>query len=215
VRLKYKNNFKYKYSTFYFLCIYSFFCTMKNIVLFASGSGSNAETIIRHFQNNSTIHVAAIFTNKADAGVIQRAKNHHIPYHIFSKNEFQEASFLHQLRSYQPDLIVLAGFLLKIPEFIIEAYPDKIINIHPALLPKYGGKGMYGINVHRAVFENQEKESGITIHYVNEHYDEGNIIFQESTHITDCQSPEEVAAKVLTLEHKNYPIVVEKLLTQD
>src|SRR5690606_29130067 len=106
----------------------------------------------------------------------------------------------------------LAGFLLKIPEFIISAYPNKIINIHPALLPKYGGKGMFGIHVHRAVFENNEKNSGITIHYVNENYDEGNIIFQKTINITDCQSPDEVAAKVLTLEHKNYPAVIEKLL---
>lgn len=188
---------------------------MKNIVIFASGSGSNAETIIRHFQNNSIINVAAIFTNKSDAGVIQRAKNHNIPHHIFSKSEFQDISFLNQLSHYHPDLIILAGFLLKIPEFMVEAYPNKIINIHPALLPKYGGKGMYGINVHRAVFENQEKESGMTIHFVNEHYDEGNIIFQESTDITNCQSPEEVAAKVLLLEHKNFPIVIEKLLIQD
>ncbi|MFA7446116.1 MAG: phosphoribosylglycinamide formyltransferase [Flavobacteriaceae bacterium] len=185
---------------------------MKNIIIFASGSGSNAETIIRHFENSDYAHVAAIFTNRTDAGVIERAKKYHIPSEVFSKIEFSEVNFLEKVNSYKPDLIVLAGFLLKVPDYFIKAFPDKIVNIHPALLPKYGGKGMYGSHVHQAVFENKETVSGMTIHFVNEHYDEGNIIFQESVNIEDCQNPEEVAHKVLVLEHKNYPVVIEKLL---
>jgi phosphoribosylglycinamide formyltransferase-1 len=185
---------------------------MKNILIFASGSGSNAETIIKHFQFNTEVCVVGIFTNKLDAGVIERARKYNIPSEVFSKTEFSEESFLKKVNSYNPDLIVLAGFLLKVPDYLIKAFPDKIVNIHPALLPKYGGKGMYGINVHRAVFENKDTESGMTIHFVNEHYDEGNIIFQDRINVTDCNSPEEIAAKVLTLEHKNYPVVVEKVL---
>lgn len=185
---------------------------MKNVIIFASGSGSNAEAIIKHFENNNSIRIAVVFTNRSDAGVIDRAKKYNISSVIFSKSEFTEESFLDKITSYNPELIVLAGFLLKVPDYMIKAYPNKIINIHPALLPKYGGKGMYGIHVHKAVFENKEPESGMTIHYVNEHYDEGNIIFQESINVTDCNSPEEIAAKVLTLEHKNFPVVVEQLL---
>ncbi len=185
---------------------------MKNIVIFASGSGSNAEAIINHFKVGSIARVSAVFTNKADAGIIERAKNHAIPFEVFSKADFGEAKFIDLVKSYQPELIVLAGFLLKIPENFVQAFPNQIINIHPALLPKYGGKGMYGNNVHKAVLENKETESGMTIHYVNEQYDQGNIIFQESTDITDCTSAEEIAKRVLTLEHKNYPKVVEELL---
>lgn len=194
------------------MVIYSFFCGMKNIVIFASGSGSNAETIINHFKNSSFARVAAIFTNKPNAGVIQRAKNHEISFEIFSKDNFQDEKFLDLLNKYNPDLIVLAGFLLKVPEYLIKNFPNKIVNIHPALLPDYGGKGMYGLHVHKAVFENKERFSGMTIHYVNENYDEGNIIFQESTDISNCISPEEVALKVLSLEHKNYPIIIEKVV---
>lgn len=185
---------------------------MKNIIIFASGSGSNAETIITHFKNHNSVKVAAVFTNKAEAGVIQRAKNHKIPFEIFSKDDFQDSKFLNSIKKYNPELIILGGFLLKVPEYLVKAFPNKIINIHPALLPKYGGKGMYGNNVHKAVFENKEKESGMTIHYVNEHYDQGSIIFQESITVSDCNSPEEIASKVLVLEHKNYPVVIEKLL---
>ncbi|MFA5556706.1 MAG: phosphoribosylglycinamide formyltransferase [Flavobacteriaceae bacterium] len=185
---------------------------MKNIVIFASGSGSNAETIINHFQNDDFARVVAVFTNKPDAGVIQRAINHKIPFEIFSKDEFQDRKFFDSIKKYNPDLIVLAGFLLKVPEYLIKIFPAKIVNIHPALLPNYGGKGMYGLNIHKAVFQNKEKFSGMTIHYVNEHYDKGNIIFQKEVNIEDCQTPEEVALKILALEHKNYPIVIEKLL---
>lgn len=185
---------------------------MKSIIIFASGSGSNAETIIKHFENSSKVYISAVFTNKAEAGVIERAKKYNIPSEIFSKTEFSEENFLKKINHYKPTLIVLAGFLLKVPDYLIKAFPNKIINIHPALLPKYGGKGMYGSHVHKAVFKNKETESGMTIHFVNEGYDEGNIIFQESVSIEDCQNPEEVAHKVLTLEHKNYPVVVENLL---
>ena len=185
---------------------------MKNIVIFASGSGSNAEAIINHFKFSDLARVTAVFTNKADAGIIARAKSHNIPFEVFSKAEFSNLSFIDLVQSYQPELIVLAGFLLKIPENFVQAFPNKIINIHPALLPKYGGKGMYGTHVHQAVFENRESASGMTIHYVNEHYDQGSIIFQESTDITTCTSAEEIAKKVLTLEHKNYPKVIEKLV---
>lgn len=185
---------------------------MKNIVIFASGSGSNAEAIINHFKSSNLARIVAVFTNKADAGIIVRAKNHNIPFEVFTKAEFSGAGFVDLVQSYQPELIVLAGFLLKIPENFVKAFPNKIINIHPALLPKYGGKGMYGTHVHQAVFENRESASGMTIHYVNEHYDQGSIIFQESTDITTCTSAEEIAKKVLTLEHKNYPKVIEKLI---
>lgn len=187
---------------------------MKNIVIFASGSGSNAEAIINHFKSSNLARIVAVFTNKADAGIIVRAKNHNIPFEVFTKAEFSGAGFVDLVQSYQPELIVLAGFLLKIPENFVKAFPNKIINIHPALLPKYGGKGMYGTHVHQAVFENRESASGMTIHYVNEDYDQGSIIFQESTDITTCTSAEEIAKKVLTLEHKNYPKVIEKLIAE-
>ena len=185
---------------------------MKNIIIFASGSGSNAETIINHFKNTDFAKVSAVFTNRVNAGVIDRAKKHEIPFEVFSKDDFQNENFLDLVQKYNPELIVLAGFLLKVPKYLVKSFPNRIINIHPALLPNYGGKGMYGMNVHKAVFENKEEKSGMTIHYVNEHYDEGNIIFQESTDITDCASPEEVALKVLSLEHKNYPVVIERVL---
>ncbi len=191
---------------------YSFFCSMKNIIIFASGSGSNAQTIINHFKNSDSIQVAAIFSNKQNAGVLERAKKSGIPTEVFSKKDFYDDVFLEKVEKYDPELIILAGFLLKVPDYLIKNYPNKIINIHPALLPNYGGKGMYGTNVHKAVFENKEKASGMTIHYVNEHYDQGNIIFQESIPIDDCTSFEDIALKVLTLEHKNYPLVIEKLL---
>ncbi|UGS20965.1 phosphoribosylglycinamide formyltransferase [Flavobacterium cyclinae] len=185
---------------------------MKNIVLFASGNGSNAEEIIKFFKNSEIGKVVAIFSNKAEAKVLDRAKNHNIPSVVFNKTQLNEGFVLEQLHSFQPDLIVLAGFLLKFPESILKEYP-KVINIHPALLPKYGGKGMYGMNVHQAVLENKEKETGITIHYVNEHYDEGEFIFQKSVNIEDCKTAEEIANKVHELEHQYFPEVIGKLIT--
>ncbi len=184
---------------------------MKNIVLFASGNGSNAEEIIKFFKNSEFGKVVAVFSNKADAKVLDRAKNHNIPSVVFNKTQLNEGFVLEQLHQFQPDLIVLAGFLLKFPESILKEYP-KVINIHPALLPKYGGKGMYGMNVHQAVLDNKEKETGITIHYVNEHYDEGEFIFQKAVNIEDCKTAEEIAQKVHELEHQYFPTVISEIL---
>jgi phosphoribosylglycinamide formyltransferase-1 len=184
---------------------------MKNIVLFASGNGSNAEEIIKFFKNSEYGKVVGVFSNKPDAKVLDRAKNHDIPSVVFNKAELNEGFVLEQLRQFQPDLIVLAGFLLKFPESILKEY-SKVINIHPALLPKYGGKGMYGMNVHQAVLDNKEKETGITIHYVNEHYDEGEFIFQKSVNIEDCKTAEEIANKIHELEHQYFPKVISQVL---
>ena len=185
---------------------------MKKIVLFASGNGSNVENIIQHFKNSTLIAVAGVFTNNPQAKVLEKAKKHNVASFVFSKNDLESKLILQKLQSIQPDLIVLAGFLLKFPEHIIAEFPDKIINVHPALLPKYGGKGMYGMHVHKAVLDNKEKETGITIHYVNEHYDEGAFIFQTSVNIEECETPEEIAAKIHELEHQYFPVVIEKLL---
>lgn len=185
---------------------------MKKIVIFASGSGTNAENIIKYFKNTNTGTVVSVFTNNPKAYVIERAKNLQVPTEIFTKEDFLDSKVLQNLNSIQPDLIVLAGFLLKFPENIVAQYPDKIINVHPALLPKYGGKGMYGMNVHKAVVENKEKETGITIHYINENYDEGNIIFQKKVTVLITDTPEVVAEKIHELEQKYFPTVIEDLL---
>jgi phosphoribosylglycinamide formyltransferase-1 len=185
---------------------------MKKIVIFASGSGTNAENIIKHFKNTSIGTVVSVFTNNPKAYVIERAKNFHLPTEIFSREELNSDKVLQKLNTIQPDLIVLAGFLLKFPENIIAQYPDKIINVHPALLPKYGGKGMYGMNVHKAIVENKEKETGISIHYVNENYDEGNIIFQKKVTVLVSDTPEVVAEKIHELEQKYFPAIVEEVL---
>lgn len=185
---------------------------MKKIVIFASGSGTNAENIIKHFKAGDKGIVVAVFTNNPKAKVIERAENLQIPTEIFTKEELIIGKALQKLKVIQPDLIVLAGFLLKLPESIIETYPNKIINIHPALLPKYGGKGMYGMNVHNSVVENKEKETGITIHYVNENYDEGNVIFQKTVPLSGNETPEEVADKIHELEQKYFPSIVEEVL---
>lgn len=202
------------------ITFYSFFCTneiclnMKKIVIFASGSGTNAENIIKHFKSTSTGTVVSVFTNNPNAKVIERAKNFQIPTEIFSKEELYSGKVLQKLVAIAPDLIVLAGFLLKFPKNIVESYPNTIINIHPALLPNYGGKGMYGMNVHRAIVENKEKETGITIHYVNENYDEGNIIFQKKVTVLVTDTPEVVAEKIHELEQKYFPSVVDDILNQ-
>lgn len=205
----------------FILPFYAFFCkdeinhSMKKIVIFASGSGTNAENIIKYFESREMAKVIAVFTNNPNAKVIERAHRLKVPTEIFSKTEFYESKFLQKLISYQPDLIVLAGFLLKLPEIIVQAYPNKIINIHPALLPNYGGKGMYGMNVHRAVVENNESQTGITIHYVNENYDEGNIIFQKKVDLSITDTPEMVAEKIHELEQKYFPTVIEDLLASN
>jgi phosphoribosylglycinamide formyltransferase-1 len=185
---------------------------MKKIVLFASGNGSNVENIIRYFKNNNEISVVGVFSNNTHAKVLEKANIQKVDTYVFTKSDLENGSVLEKIQWLQPDLIVLAGFLLKFPEHIIAEFPHKIINVHPALLPKYGGKGMYGMHVHKAVLENKEKETGITIHYVNEHYDEGEFIFQESVNVEDCYSAEAIAAKVQSLEHEYFPKVIDQIL---
>ena len=185
---------------------------MKKIIVFASGSGTNAENIIKYFKSGSVGEVVGVFTNNANAKVIERAKNNDVPVEVFTKAELYESDLVQKINAIQPDLIVLAGFLLKFPDALIAAYPDKIINIHPALLPKYGGKGMYGMHVHKAIVENKEKETGITIHYVNENYDEGATIFQKQVTVLGTDTPEVVAEKIHELEQKYFPMIIEDLL---
>jgi phosphoribosylglycinamide formyltransferase-1 len=185
---------------------------LKNIAILASGNGSNAEQIIQHFKGSEKAKIVLIACNKKEAYVLERAKNHQIPSLFFCKAELEQGKLKELLLEKEVDLIVLAGFLLKIPEHLIAAFPERIINIHPALLPKYGGKGMYGSFVHQAVKDNKEESTGITIHYVNPHYDEGAIIFQEKVALSPEDSPETIAEKVHSLEHKYFPKVIESLL---
>ncbi len=186
---------------------------MKRIVILASGSGSNAENIISFFRENDLVEVSAVFTNKKTAAVLDRCERLKVPAFYFNRGAFSDSdSFIKVLQGLSPDLIVLAGFLWKIPSPFINAFPNCIINIHPALLPKYGGKGMYGAKVHQVVKENGDSETGITIHYVNENYDEGAIIFQASTPISSEDSAESIAEKVHQLEYEHFPKVIEKLL---
>lgn len=186
---------------------------MTRIAIFASGSGSNAENIIRYFSDNKSVKVVLVLSNQSRSGVLIRAQLHNIPTFIFTKNDLNECSKVHDmLKDYNASMIVLAGFLLKIPLYMIKAYPNSILNIHPALLPKYGGKGMYGMNVHRAVVENNEQKSGITIHYVNENYDEGAIIFQATCDIDEHDLPEDVKTKVQALELRHFPSVIESII---
>ncbi len=185
---------------------------MKNIVIFASGSGSNAEKILLHFQAHPIIRVAAVLSNKSEAGVLSIAKSYKVPTLVFSREDLNSGVVLKYLQEIQPDLIVLAGFLWIFPKNIIERFPGKIVNIHPALLPSYGGKGMYGLNVHRAVVEDRATETGITIHYIDEFYDEGATIFQDSIVLSGNETAEEVAAKVLQLEHTHFAKVIEEIL---
>lgn len=186
----------------------------KKIAIFASGSGSNAENIIQYFQNSDKkVEIAIILTNKKDAFVIERAKKHQIPYIIFNRDEFYNSNnIIDILKEKQIDLVVLAGFLWLVPVPLIQAFQNRIINIHPALLPKYGGKGMYGMHVHNAIIENKETESGITIHMVNEEYDKGSTIFQAKCKILPEDTPESLAEKVHKLEYEHFPKVIEKLL---
>ncbi|HAJ81151.1 phosphoribosylglycinamide formyltransferase [Zunongwangia profunda] len=189
---------------------------VRKIVIFASGSGSNTENIIRHFENSKNIKVAAVFSNKRNARVLRRAYDLDVQALYFDRDAFYHSNdVLHVLKDIDPDLIVLAGFLWMVPKNIIENFPNRIINVHPALLPNYGGKGMYGMRVHEAIITNKEKESGITIHFVNEHYDEGEHIFQAKTIIETHDSPESLASKINELEHHHFPLVIEKLLQKD
>lgn len=188
---------------------------MTNIAIFASGSGSNAENIADYFKGNANFRVALILSNKLDAYVHERAKSLCIPSFTFLKAEFDEGSeILEILREYEIDFIVLAGFLLKVSQYIIDAYPNRIVNIHPALLPKHGGKGMYGDRVHQAVLDAGETESGITIHYINEHYDEGSIIFQATCNVEPGDSAEMLASRVHALEYAHFPRVIETVLNK-
>jgi phosphoribosylglycinamide formyltransferase-1 len=185
----------------------------KKIAVFASGAGSNAKQIINRFAHHPHMHVALIVCNKPHAGVLQIAADHHIPSLIIEKEQFFNGNaYTDELKAMQIDVIVLAGFLWKIPLALIAAFPNKIINIHPALLPKFGGRGMYGRFVHEAVIANKEKESGITIHYVDEVYDHGAVIFQAKCEVEADDTPETLAKKIQELEHKHYADVIEKLL---
>jgi phosphoribosylglycinamide formyltransferase-1 len=185
----------------------------KQIAVFASGAGSNAQKIIDHFRESDLASVAVIVCNNPRAGVLDIAKKENIPALLIERKRFNEDGYLLELQQYNPDLIVLAGFLWKIPSMVIQAYPGKIINIHPALLPEYGGKNMYGRAVQEAVLAAGESESGITIHYVDEIYDHGKIIFQQSCRVEEGDTPETLAGRVHTLEHRFYPMVIEKLLS--
>ena len=186
---------------------------MKKIVVFASGSGSNAEGIATYFSEKGFAKVNLILCNNPQAGVLDRAKRLEIPSLVFDKQAFYKTNIvLDLIKTQQPDLIVLAGFLWKVPENLIAAYPSRILNIHPSLLPKYGGKGMYGAHVHQAVVNNNETESGITIHFVNEHYDEGNILFQAKTKVLPSDTPDTLAEKIHLLEYEHFPKVIENWL---
>jgi len=185
----------------------------KRIAIFASGSGSNAQKIMEHFKKHPDAEVALLLTNNPDAYVLQRADNFEIPSHIFDRFEFyQTDNIITLLKNLQIDIVVLAGFLWLVPQNLLKAFPNKIINIHPALLPKYGGKGMYGDNVHKAVLANGDEESGITIHFVNENFDEGEIIHQSRFKIEKDDDLEMIKFKGQQLEHQHYPRVVEQLL---
>lgn len=186
---------------------------MTRIAIFASGSGSNAENIANYFSDCPTVDICLFLTNNSNAFVLERAKKLDIKSLVFDKAQFLKTDEILQfLQENNINLIVLAGFLLKIPDNLIKSFPNKIINIHPALLPKFGGKGMYGDNVHKAVVESKETESGITIHYVNENYDEGKIIFQAKCEVLSTDTYECVAAKIHELEYEYFPKVIESLI---
>lgn len=185
----------------------------KRVAVFASGNGTNAEKIFDYFKDNAQIEVALLLSNKASAGVLEKAKRYRIPSLVFNRAEFYDSDVvLQQLQAKRIDLVVLAGFMWLVPEQLVKAFPDKIVNIHPSLLPKFGGKGMYGMHVHEAVRAANENETGITIHFVNQHYDEGSIISQFACSIEPNDSALEIAKKVQLLEHENYPKVIEELV---
>ncbi len=184
----------------------------KKIVLFASGNGSNVERICDYFSSNKMLEVDKVFTNNKNAKVLDRIIPYRISGECFSREEFESGTVTNLLKNINPDLIVLAGFLWKVPRSIVKTFPNRIINIHPSLLPKYGGKGMYGAHVHQAVKLNREKETGITIHYVNENYDDGAVIFQTAVAIFETDTPSSIAQKVHQLEHTHFPVVIEQLL---
>ena len=186
--------------------------TVKRIIFFASGSGTNVENIIKYFHGNKAVKITLILTNNPNAGVVRRAEKLKKPLMLFSKRELFDQSLLRKIITINPDLIILAGFLLKIPKEFVKSFPKRIINIHPALLPKFGGKGMYGNRVHQSVKDAGEQITGITIHLVNEYFDQGEIIFQASVDIASQDSVEEIANKVHKLEYTYYPKLINKLL---
>ncbi len=188
--------------------------SVQSLILFASGKGSNAQAIIQYFQNTGQARVSLIVCNNAAAGVLDIAKAHNIPFLIIDKQTFQEKLLIEQLKEYHPDLIVLAGFLWKVPVHLLDEFPGRVINIHPALLPKFGGKGMYGQKVHEAVLAAGERETGITIHFVNEKYDNGAHIMQALCRISLSDTPALVAEKVSKLEQAFYPKTIEYLLNE-
>jgi phosphoribosylglycinamide formyltransferase-1 len=187
---------------------------MKHIAIFASGNGSNAQAIINYFTNHPSIKVALVVTNNPAAGVIDIAHKNKIISAIVSKKALNdEQQMMTLLNAQNIQFIVLAGFLQMVPVFLLQKFPKAIVNIHPAMLPKHGGKGMYGIKVHEAVVAAADTETGITIHYVNEHYDEGEVILQKPVPVSPADTPEQLAAKVLDLEHQWYPKTIEALLS--
>ncbi len=189
---------------------------MKNIAIFASGSGTNAERISQYFKDKSQVSIKLILTNNTKAGVLDRAAKLGIPSLVFSRSDFYESeAVMNRLQAEKIDWIILAGFLWLVPSNLLRAYPNRVVNIHPALLPNYGGKGMYGMRVHEAVVASGDKESGITIHYVNENYDEGQVIFQAKVGIDASDQPQDLAAKIHELEYANFPVVIEKLLNEE
>lgn len=186
---------------------------VKRLAIFASGSGSNAEKIADYFRGNPEVHIELILCNNPKAGVIERASRLDIPLQLFDREQFRNGWVLELLKEKQIDWIILAGFLWLIPSDMVRAFPNRMVNLHPALLPKFGGKGMYGHFVHEAVVAAGEKESGITIHFVNEHYDEGNIIFQAAFEVSPTDTPDDVARKGQRLEHEHFPKVIGQLVT--
>ena len=186
---------------------------MKKLAIFASGGGSNAEKIQEFFQNHPGIEIKLVVVNNKNAGIIEKALSWKIPILPINRISFYESQeVVTELIKHEIDLIILAGFLWLIPNSLLNAFPNKILNIHPALLPKYGGKGMYGMNVHKAIFEAKEKVSGITIHTIDGEYDRGDFIYQESINIEHCNTPQEIAESVLKLEHDNFAKVIETYL---
>lgn len=188
---------------------------MKHIVIFASGSGSNAENIIQHFADSNIARVVAVFSNNPEAGVLARAAKHGVPAHTFTRVQWSSGDVIDSLlASYHPDCIALAGFLWLFPERLVQAYQGKVLNIHPALLPKYGGKGMYGDHVYRAVLAAGESRHGVTVHYVNAAYDEGNILLQESFEVSNHETLDSLTHKIHELEYLLYPKAIEQFMAQ-
>lgn len=186
---------------------------MKRIVIFASGSGSNAQRITEYFRERKTAQVVSVYCNNPKAYVAQRCQQLQLPFHLFNRHDFYETDAVQQqVERENPDLIVLAGFLWLLPASFIQKYRNRIINVHPALLPAYGGKGMYGAHVHRAVVANREPVSGITIHLVNEEYDKGEILFQGKVEVTEKDTADTLAEKIHELEHRHFPVEIENYL---